>query len=142
VVPIELAGGTEGVSARSCGEVVGCLGHERHVEERLPWVPGDVVLVEDVDHREVADGHDEPAFRYRRAELHRVRVQLDVAAAELEGLAEEETGAIRGWRFGSSLLELEYLDRTPEPAKLRERPLSDGLGDEVDLASGPNLDAE
>ncbi len=89
VVPVELGRAAPRIAARVGREIPRRVGHERHVEERLARIAGDRVLVEEVEDREVAERQHEAAAVDDGAELHRVGLFVDAAAAEVERLPQE-----------------------------------------------------
>src|SRR3954447_2573432 len=80
---------TPGVSSRVRGKIICGISQKGHAQKLPPEIAGVGILVEEVDHTEIANPDDEAPAVHGCAELHRVRIELNAIPAKSPRLLEK-----------------------------------------------------
>src|SRR5690242_3662042 len=110
---------TPGIPSCIRGEVEGCVGHEGHIQELPAKIARVRILVEKVDHAEIAKPDDEAPAIHRCPKLHRIGSALYALPSKPERLLEKQPRLIIDRRFRAAFLQLEVLYRSAQPFQIR-----------------------
>ncbi len=86
IIPIKFGNCSPGVPARVRGKIIGRVRQKRQIEEALPRVDAEGILVEEVEDAEVAGDHNESSAVLGLSKLRWTRLPHHVVAAKSERL--------------------------------------------------------
>jgi len=120
---------------------VGAVRHQRPVQKLCSRVVAEGVVVEDVQHRKIADGQDQATPIDAAGKLIGIGLQFFETAAEIPGLARKQPRPVESGARAGSAGDLSVRESSESGQPGKGHALRD-LGVEIELASPPSPGAQ